>query len=251
MRIVGTHFDLTARKEAEALAERQRAEQARTEWLTRLVFAQEDERRRIAREMHDQFGEQLTALARRIERLKEAANGRPEMAAPIEALEDVARQLDRDVEQLVWELRPTALDDLGLRAALDNYVRNWSQREGIPAELHTVRLARRSAAVGDGDDALSNRAGGAHQRGAAFARHEGRRHPRAARRPGGADHRGQRRRLRSVADAGGPLGFGLVGMQERAALVGAQLQIESAPGEGHDRAAAAAKRRRPTPAGRP
>ena len=58
VRIVGTHFDLTERKRAEA-------ERARTEFLTRLVFAQEDERRRIAREMHDQFGEQLTALARR------------------------------------------------------------------------------------------------------------------------------------------------------------------------------------------
>ena len=55
VRIVGTHFDLTERKRADA-------ERARTELLSRLVFAQEDERRRIAREMHDQFGEQLTAL---------------------------------------------------------------------------------------------------------------------------------------------------------------------------------------------
>ena len=59
VRIVGTHFDLTERKQADA-------ERARTELLSRLVFAQEDERRRIAREMHDQFGEQLTALNLRI-----------------------------------------------------------------------------------------------------------------------------------------------------------------------------------------
>ena len=128
MRIVGTHFDLTARKEAEELAERQRIEQARTELLTRLVFAQEDERRRIAREMHDQFGEQLTTLARRIEALKEFADGRPGLISLIEALEAVARQIDRDVNHLVWQLRPTALDDLGLRAALANYIKDWSQR---------------------------------------------------------------------------------------------------------------------------
>ena len=232
VRIVGTHFDLTARKEAEALAERQRTEQARTEWLTRLVFAQEDERRRIAREMHDQFGEQLTALARRIERLREAANGRPEMTAPIEALEEVARQLDRDVEQLVWELRPTALDDLGLRAALENYVRNWSQREGIPADLHTSGLL---------DDRLPSETETTLYRIAQEALTNAARHSRATR----VDVILERRDVHVVLiieDNGvgfdpartttDRLGFGLVGMQERAALVGAQLQIESAPGEG-------------------
>ena len=55
VRIVGTHFDLTERRKREA-------ERARTELLAHLVFVQEDERRRIARDMHDQFGEQLTAL---------------------------------------------------------------------------------------------------------------------------------------------------------------------------------------------
>ena len=232
VRIVGTHFDLTARKEAEALAERQRAEQARTEWLTRLVFAQEDERRRIAREMHDQFGEQLTALARRIERLKAFADGRPEMAAPIEALEEVARQLDRDVEQLVWELRPTALDDLGLRAALDNYVRNWSQRESIPAELHTSGLL---------DDRLPSETETTLYRIAQEALTNAARHSRATRVDVILERRDAQVVLiiedngvgfdptRTPADR---LGFGLVGMQERAALVGAQLQIESAPGKG-------------------
>jgi PAS domain S-box-containing protein len=232
VRIVGTHFDLTARREAEALAERQRAEQARTEWLTRLIFAQEDERRRIAREMHDQFGEQLTALARHVERLREAANGQPGLIAPIDALEGIARQLDRDVEQLVWELRPTALDDLGLRAALDNYVRNWSQREGIPANLHTSGLL---------DDRLPSDTETTLYRIAQEALTNAARHSRAT----SVDVLLERRDLhvllivedngvgfdpaRTAADRPG---FGLVGMHERAALVGAELQIESAPGKG-------------------
>ncbi len=133
VRIVGTHFDLTERKRAEG-------ERARTEFLARMVFAQEDERRRIAREMHDQFGEQLTALGLRIRALKDACSDRPEFNDHFAALEAVAQQIDRDVDHLVWELRPTALDDLGLRAALENYVQNWSKRANITANLHTSGL---------------------------------------------------------------------------------------------------------------
>ena len=134
VRIVGTHFDLTERRRIES-------ERARTELLAKLVFAQEDERRRIARDMHDEFGEQLTALALRIAALKEACADRADLAGQVAALETIARRLDHDVDQLVWELRPTALDDLGLRAALANYVQDWSQRADIPAELHTHRPA--------------------------------------------------------------------------------------------------------------
>ena len=138
VRIVGTHFDLTERKKAEA-------ERSRRELLARLVFAQEDERRRIAREMHDQLGEQLTTLGRTIGTLKETCRDRPELSEQFEALEAVSQQLDRDVDHLVWQLRPTALDDLGLRAALANYVQDWSRRFGIAAELHTSGLLDRSS----------------------------------------------------------------------------------------------------------
>ena len=133
VRIVGTHFDLTERQKSEA-------ERVRTELLARLVFAQEDERRRIARDMHDQFGEHLTALGLRIGVLKKMCGDSADLAREIDALEATARNLDEDVERLAWELRPTALDDLGLRAALANYVQDWSDRVGIPAHLHTSGL---------------------------------------------------------------------------------------------------------------
>ena len=225
VRIVGTHFDLTARKQAEA-------ERARSELLTRLVFAQEDERRRIGREMHDQFGEQLTALARGIRMLKDACGDRDDWRAHIESLELMAQQLDRDVDHLVWELRPTALDDLGLRAALANYVQNWSTRVGISATLHTSGLM---------DDRLPSEAETALYRIAQEALTNVAKHARAEnvgvileRRadhvlliveddgvgfdPGTAERPGQ--------------GFGLVGMQERAGLIGATLEIESSAGRG-------------------
>ena len=262
IRIVGTHFDLSERKRVEealrraheeleirvkertaelALAnaslreemtERERAERARTELLSRLVFAQEDERRRIAREMHDQFGEQLTALGLGIGALKDSCGDEPRLSPQIAALEKVAQQLDQDVEHLVWELRPTALDDLGLRAALANYVQDWSVRAGVRADLHTTGLSagRLTSEVETtlyriAQEALNNIA----------------KHARAEnvdvileRRP---DHVSLIIEDDGVgfeqATAGAPhQGFGLLGMQERAALVGATVQIESAAGEG-------------------
>jgi signal transduction histidine kinase len=200
--------------------------------LARLVFAQEDERRRIAREMHDQFGEQLTALGRGIDLLKEACRDRPELCAQVDALQAVAQQLDRDVDHLVWELRPTALDDLGLRAALANYVQDWSKRVSISAELHTYGLL---------DDRLTSDAETTLYRIAQEALTNVAKHSRAE----NVDVILERRSdhvLLIVEDDGvgfdlhrdgtGAQGFGLLGMHERAALVGATIQIESAVGKG-------------------
>jgi PAS domain S-box-containing protein len=225
VRIVGTHFDLTERHQAEA-------ERARTELLSRLVFAQEDERRRIAREMHDQFGEQLTALSRSIDALKDASAGSPHIAPLVDALGTIARQIDRDVDQLVWQLRPTALDDLGLRAALANYVQDWSRRVDIPAELHTSGLL---------DERLASEAETTLYRIAQEALTNVAKHSRAKRVDVILERQADSVLLIVEDDgvgfdpdaegsAGG--GFGLLGMQERAALVGATVEIESTAGKG-------------------
>ena len=229
VRIVGTHFDLTERKQADA-------ERARTEMLSRMLLAQEDERRRIAREMHDQFGEQLTALSLRIGLLKDACGDRADLREQVDALETVAQRIDRDVDQLVWQLRPTALDDLGLRAALANYVQDWSKRFSIAAELHTTGLL---------DDRLTSETETTLYRIAQEALTNVAKHSRA----GNVEIILERRSdhvLLIVEDDGvgfepgaaagtagaAGQGFGLLGMQERAALIGASLQIESAVGKG-------------------
>jgi signal transduction histidine kinase len=197
-----------------------------------MVFAQEDERRRIAREMHDQFGEQLTALGLRIRALKESCAGASELEARVEALEQVAQQLDRDVDHLVWELRPTALDDLGLRAALANYIQDWSMRVGISAELHTAGLTT---------DRLASEIETTLYRIAQEALNNIAKHAHASHVEIILERRGDQVTLIVEDDGVGfdpggtdadRRGFGLLGMQERAALVGATLEIESAPGEG-------------------
>lgn len=225
VRIVGTHFDLTERKKAEA-------ERARTELLTRLVFAQEDERRRISREMHDRFGEQLTALARRVAMLRESSAASPELRTAVDALESVSRELDQAVDHLVWELRPTALDDLGLRAALANYLQDWSKRVGISAELHTVGLLddrlppdAETALYRIAQEALTNVAKHAHASNVDVILERRADHVLLIVEDNGVG-------FEATGDEERPQGFGLLGMQERAALVGATLQIESAAGGG-------------------
>ena len=262
VRIVGTHFDLTERKQAEELlrrsyeelevrvrertaelaqaneslraemAERERADRARHELLGRLVFAQEDERRRIAREMHDQFGEQLTALGHRIISLKDACGDRGDLRGEVEALEAVAQQLDRDVDHLVWELRPTALDDLGLQAALATHIQNWSNRARISAELHTSGLS---------DDRLASQAETTLYRIAQEALTNVAKHSRATHVDVILERRGDQVVLIIEDDGVGfepgdtattRQGLGLSGMDERASLVGATIQVESAAGKG-------------------
>jgi signal transduction histidine kinase len=225
VRIVGTHFDLTDRKRAEA-------ERSRGELLARLVFAQEDERRRIAREMHDQLGEKLTSLGRIIGALKEACSSSTELKEQFDALVVVAQQLDRDVDDLVWQLRPTALDDLGLRAALTNYVHDWSRRFGILARLHTSGLL---------DERLAPDIETSLYRIAQEALNNVAKHSQATEVDVMLDRRPDCVMLiieddgvgfDADSETGNGQGFGLISMQERAALVGATLQIESAEGQG-------------------
>jgi PAS domain S-box-containing protein len=262
VRIVGTHFDLTERKQAEELlrrsheelevrvrertaelaraneslraeiGERERADRARTELLARLVFAQEDERRRIAREMHDQFGEQLTALGHQIVSLKDACADRADLRGAVEALDLVAHQLDRDVDHLIWELRPTALDDLGLQAALASHVQNWSNRARIAADLHTAGLL---------DERLTSESETTLYRIAQEALTNVAKHSRAEHVDVILERRADQVVLIIEDDGVGfdpsdngttRQGLGLSGMQERASLVGASLQIESTAGKG-------------------
>jgi PAS domain S-box-containing protein len=119
-------------------SERKQAERSRreTEIMHRLVDAQEAERRRIARDLQDHLGQQMTALRLKIETLTDDCVGNKSLATAMNEVKESAVTIDRDIGFLSWELRPTELENFGLANALSTFVREWSKQHGIAAEFH-------------------------------------------------------------------------------------------------------------------
>jgi signal transduction histidine kinase len=217
------------------IVERKRAEEMRKELLRRIVTAQEEERRRIARELHDQMGQHLTALMLGLASLKESCQDQPLVHDRLRQLQQLTNELGQEAHHLAWELRPTALDDWGLQTALSNYVEEWSERCRIPVDFHGIGLEEERLApeieatiYRVAQEALTN-----------ILRHA------AAQRVSLILERRPGHVVAIVEDDG--RGFdtevvmnttetkrwlGLLGMKERVALVGGTLQVESTLGAG-------------------
>ncbi len=126
---------INALREAQQ-AERQRLEETRSELLHRTVKAQESERQRIARELHDETGQTLTALGMGLRGLSETIGFDPERAAKqASQLEAVAMSGIDELQNMVAGLHPSQLDDLGLLAALRWYANQVSTRYGLKVEV--------------------------------------------------------------------------------------------------------------------
>ncbi len=218
----------TAQLQAEVV-QHESAKSAITNLLHRVVSAQEDERGRIARDLHDQFGQQLTALRLALERHQSEHGGRVES---IEEALALTRQISKDVDFLAWELRPAVLDELGLVAALPRFLAEWSGHVGLATEFRlrgfeTGHLPREAelAYYRIAQEALNNVAKHAHasrvdvilavadDKVVLVVEDDGI----------GFD---------AAGDAARDGGLGIAGMKERAALVGAAVDIESTPGKG-------------------
>src|ERR1700724_262259 len=131
------------RLEADAATIREKTVQAER-LAAQVILAQEEERRRVARELHDEAGQALTAVVIGLER---GLAGMPEQYAPdlpiqprqlISNLRDLAAQTLDEVRKLALELRPSVLDDLGLVAALRQYVGSTEERSGLAAQLTII-----------------------------------------------------------------------------------------------------------------
>lgn len=115
--------------------------------VRRVMITQEDERKRISRDLHDHLGQKLTALRLRVELLKNQVTRNEELQAQIHNLESLARDIDSEVDFLAWELRPAAIDELGLEVALSNFVSEWSRHFGIDASVDLAKGAKRRLAA--------------------------------------------------------------------------------------------------------
>ncbi|HKG36633.1 MAG TPA: sensor histidine kinase [Solirubrobacterales bacterium] len=192
---------------------------------TAALRAQEEERARVARDLHDEVNQSLTGLLLRLEAAREEAP--PELEEELSATKALANQAMNELLSLARQLRPTALDDLGLKAAVGGLVEQ-AARAGPAARLESegdfsdlgddVQLVIYRVA----QEALSN----------AVRHSEARRVDVSLRRDGPAVELTVRDDGRGFAFAESESGLGLAGMRERALLVGGHLQVESRPGRG-------------------
>ena len=125
--------EMAARLEAER-AERIEVDRWRIQQLRGIVACQEDERERIARELREHLGQQLTALQLTVERL---SADHPHASAGITQSLEMIADIGRGIDSIAWELRPAALDDLGLSAVLRSYLHQWSRHTRIRGTFHS------------------------------------------------------------------------------------------------------------------
>jgi PAS domain S-box-containing protein len=210
------------------VSERRDAQAARGQLLRRLVSVQEDERKRISRELHDEFGQSLTALMLGLKSLPASEGSETKLSQ----LQKLTAQVMEQMHHLARELRPAALDTLGLEATMRQLAEEWSERNEVKTEffargLHSVRLPApiETTIYRVAQEALTNVA--RHAKGTFVSvlveRHDGvvslivedNGHGFDAESPDIGEGR-----------------LGLLGMRERIELVGGTLDIESSPGAG-------------------
>lgn len=200
-----------------------------SELSARLMQVQEDERRRLARELHDEVGQQLTAVKLNLHAIGRVAEDDITRARVDDCVDIVDLTIAR-IRSRALELRPAMLDDLGLGAALAWYCRSAAERAGVAVEL----------LGGDGLERFDEAVETAAFRIVQEAVNNALRHGPPTRVEVEVHHDGHVLEL-SIADDGSGFdaaalrnggGLGLAGMRERTELLGGHFAIDSAPGAG-------------------
>ena len=216
---------------AAEVGEHAAAEERVRKLLSRLIVVREEERHRIARDIHDHMGQQLTALKLRLELMERLGPGSAGWREQLGHTQNLVGRLDADVDTLTGDLRPLFVETLGVARALATLVEEWRQTAGVVA-----RFENRAGELAwlDSEAHLNL------FRIAQEALHNVSKHARATGVDIGLDRRDDRLIL-TVADNGrgfetgagaSPTGMGLIGMHERAALMQGTLTVESAADHG-------------------
>jgi len=207
-------------------------EEIRGQLLTKLITAQEDERRRIARELHDEVTQSLTGLVMSLNAVME--NAPEELRERLASMQVVTETTLEEVRRIVHALRPSILDDLGLVHALRWHAKSYLEEAGVAVNFQAIGLseARLPSALETeifrvAQEAITNIA----------------RHAQAKNVDIRLELRGGQLSLlvqddgvgfdeASVLSQKGRPSLGLLGMRERVTLLGGQFHIESKPGRG-------------------
>jgi signal transduction histidine kinase len=210
--------------------ESSRREELRRELLRHTVLAQEEERSRIARELHDETSQTLTAFSLNLATLEKLVTDQFEVSELVQKMRALSKQMSQGLYRLVHDLRPAQLDDLGLLPALE-YLRDHHRTSGLEVGLAVRGDTRRLDPIVEtvlfrvAQEALNNVA----------------RHAKTGQAEISLAYQTQDINLQ-IRDAGvgfdpsqsfaPPRGWGLAGMRERVEAIGGRLRIESIPGKG-------------------
>ena len=220
---------------AETVAALESEARAREELQRQLARVQEEERRRIARDLHDSLGQYITAMNLGLKTAAEQATVQQTTVDQLAELAKLAREMGKEAHRLATELRPRALDDIGLAAAVQQTLEAWTERTRIPVEF---------AAPGLGESTFSTQVSTTVYRVIQETLNNVAKHAGATRVSIVLERTNQQlilvvedngkgfaidEELNRKREAGG---LGLPGMQERAVLAGGVLEIESSPGQG-------------------
>ena len=199
-----------------------------------ILSAQEDERKRISRELHDVIAQTLTGINIRLAALKkEAAVNRTGLDRNIALTQRLVEKSVNIVHQLARELRPAVLDDLGVVPALQSFMKSFTERTGVRThltafkEVEQLDTAQRTALFRVAQEALTN-----------VSRHAHANHVEVSiqKQPNSISLKihddGKSFQVDRVMRANGGKRLGLLGMRERVEMVGGAFCVESAQGQG-------------------
>jgi signal transduction histidine kinase len=202
----------------------------RRELLEHVVRSQEDERARIARELHDEIAQLLSAFSLELAAMKSTLKD-PDAKRLINHLQGLSREMSQSLYRLVRDLRPSQLDDLGLAPALRSYIAQDCLQKGLEVEFNVCGDQARldplveTAVFRVVQEALTN-----------VSRHSGVHHARVE-----LDY-SRDQLVIHISDEGAgfdpseqfhpPRGWGLAGMRERVESLAGHLTLQSVPGQG-------------------